>query len=107
WRALAVRRLDGEPGQVLLGVGGRPPGRRFGVVPVDERCSYWFATQSAPSGGRDPSVAAAIDSLHTDFADFVPSVQTLLYQSKTLVRTDIFDFAPLASWHRGRVVLIG
>jgi len=25
----------------------------------------------------------------------------------TLVRTDIFDFGPLASWHRGRVVLIG
>src|SRR5262244_1959174 len=107
WRGIAEHRLDGELGEVLLEMWGRPPGLRFGVVPVDERRSYWFATQSAPSGGRDPSGAAALDSLHTDFADFVPSVQTLLYQSQTLVRTDIFDFAPLASWHRGRVVLIG
>jgi len=107
WRGIAEHRLDGESGQVLLEMWGRPPGLRFGVVPVDERRSYWFATQFAPSGGRDPSVAAALAGLHTDFADFVPSVQTLLHQSQTLVRTDIFDFGPLASWHRGRVVLIG
>src|SRR5215831_6880225 len=46
-------------------------------------------------------------AVRADFADFVPSVQMLFHHTQTLVRTDIFDFAPLASWHRGRVVLIG
>src|SRR5262249_60409466 len=79
----------------------------FGAVAWGERGSYWFATRIAPAGGRDSSAAAALDGLRADFADFVPSVQMLLHHTQTLVRTDIFDFAPLASWHRGRVVLIG
>jgi len=107
WRGIAEHRLDGELGDVLVEMWGRPRGLRFGAVGVDERSSYWFATRSAPAGGRDASVAAALDGLRADFADFVPSVQMLLNHTQTLVRTDIFDFAPLASWHRGRVVLIG
>jgi len=107
WRGIAEHRLDGEVGDVLVEMWGRPPGLRFGVVPVDEQRSYWFATQSAPAGGCDPSVAAALDSLRADFAGFIPSVQMLFQHTQTLLRTDIFDFAPLASWHRGRVVLIG
>jgi 2-polyprenyl-6-methoxyphenol hydroxylase-like FAD-dependent oxidoreductase len=107
WRGIAEHRLIGEFGDVLVEIWGRQRGLRFGVVAVDERRSYWFATQSAPSGGRDPSVVAALDGLRVDFADFLPSVEMLLHHTHTLVRTDIFDFAPLASWHRGRVVLIG
>jgi len=107
WRGISEHRLDGELGDVLLEMWGRPRGLRFGAVRVDERSSYWFATRIAPAGGRDSSVAAALDGLRADFADFVPSVQMLLHHTQTLVRTDIFDFAPLASWHRGRVVLIG
>jgi len=107
WRGVAEHRLDEEMGDVLLEIWGHPPGLRFGVVRVDERRSYWFATKSAPAGGRDASVAAALDGLRADFAGFVPSVRTLLHQTQTLLRTDIFDFAPLSSWHGGRVVLIG
>jgi len=107
WRGIAEHRLGGDFGDVLVEIWGRQRGLRFGVVAVDQRRSYWFATQSAPAGGRDASVAAALDGLRVDFADFLPSVETLLHHTQTLVRTDIFDFAPLASWHRGRVVLIG
>ena len=107
WRGISGHRLDGELGDVVLEMWGRPRGLRFGAVRVDERSSYWFATRVAPAGGRDSSVAAALDGLRADFADFVPSVQMLLHHTQTLVRTDIFDFAPLASWHGGRVVLIG
>jgi len=52
-------------------------------------------------------MAATLDRLRADFADFAPSVQIVLRHTQTLIRTDILDFAPLASWHRGRVVLIG
>jgi 2-polyprenyl-6-methoxyphenol hydroxylase-like FAD-dependent oxidoreductase len=107
WRGICEHRLDGEFGQVLLEMWGRPPGLRFGVVPVDERRSYWFATQTAPPGGEDPSMGATLDRLGADFADFAPSVQIVLRHTQTLIRTDILDFAPLPSWHRGRVVLIG
>jgi 2-polyprenyl-6-methoxyphenol hydroxylase-like FAD-dependent oxidoreductase len=86
---------------------GRPPGLRFGVVPVDERRSYWFATQRAPPGGEDPGMAATLDRLRADLADLAPPVQIVLRHTQTLIRTEVLDFAPLASWHRGRVVLIG
>src|SRR5262249_21962956 len=107
WRGIAEHRLDGELGEVLLEMWGRPPGLRFGVVPVDERRSYWFATQTAPPGGQDPSEAATLERLSADFVDFSPSAQRMLRHTQSLIRTDIFDFAPLASWHRGRVVLVG
>ena len=107
WRGIAEHRLEGQFGDVLIETWGRQRGLRFGVAAVDERRTYWFATRSAPAGGHDSSVAAALDGLRADFADFVPSVEMLLDHTQTLVRTDIFDFAPLASWHRGRVVLIG
>ena len=107
WRGISEHRLDGEFGDVLLEMWGRPRGLRFGAVRVDEQRSYWFATQSAPAGDRDASVTAALDGLQAAFIGFVPSVKMMLHQTQTLVRTDIFDFAPLASWHRGRVVLIG
>jgi len=107
WRGIAEHRLDGEFGQALVEMWGRHPGQRFGVVPVDERRSYWFATLAGPPGGQDPSREATLERLRGDFADFLPSVQVTLRHTQSLIRTDIFDFAPLGSWHRGRVVLIG
>src|SRR5262249_39699009 len=43
----------------------------------------------------------------TDFVNFSPSVQRMLRHTQSLIRTDIFDFAPLPSSHRGRIVLVG
>lgn len=107
WRGIAELRLDGSFGDALVELWGRERGLRFGVAPVDARRSYWFATVYAPPGGSDASVGAALDGLRAAFSGFVPEVRALLDKTERLVRTDIFDFAPLASWHRGRVVLTG
>ena len=107
WRGIAHHRLGGELADVQAEIWSATRGRRFGFVPIDAQHTYWFATEHTKSGETDESDAAAIAGLDSRLAEFLPAVHALLDATKRLVRTDIFDFAPLRSWHRGRVVLTG
>src|SRR5206468_4041213 len=107
WRGIAPHRLGGELADVQAEIWSATRGRRFGFVPVDAQHTYWFATEHTKPGETDQSDAAAIAGLHARLAPFPPAVHALLDATKRLVRADIFDFAPLRSWHGGRVVLTG
>ena len=83
------------------------PGLRFGVVPIAEDATYWFATATAPAGGGDGPDPRA--ELLERFVDFESTTRALIEATPraALMRNDIYDFAPLRAWTQGRVTLLG
>lgn len=84
------------------------PGRRFGVVPLADGETYWFATHNAPAGQRD-APGAARETLLGLFGAWHAPIGDLLRATpeEHIVRTDIADRDPDGPWVRGRVALLG
>jgi 2-polyprenyl-6-methoxyphenol hydroxylase-like FAD-dependent oxidoreductase len=81
---------------------------RIGFSAIGPRQLYWFAPQTAPA--NDPWPAGPLAEWLADkYAGFPSPVPEMLAHtpSADIVRTDLYDFAPLRSWSRGRVVLLG
>lgn len=83
------------------------PGLRFGIVPIGQGRTYWFATANAPAGGVDTPDAHG--ELLSRFGHWHAPIRALIEQTPVtaIVRTDIYDRPPVQSWARGRVVLLG
>ncbi|WP_183100546.1 FAD-dependent monooxygenase [Nocardioides pelophilus] len=99
WRGIAdVGGL--EPVQVW---GGR---QEFGVVPLSDTASYWFATVREPAGG---SVHDEVAHLRTAFSGWPDPVQQVLAATdpSAVSRNDVMDRAVPRRWTDGRVVVIG
>jgi 2-polyprenyl-6-methoxyphenol hydroxylase-like FAD-dependent oxidoreductase len=81
---------------------------RIGFSAVGPRQLYWFATQTAPANSAGPAGPLA-DWLADQYAGFPPPVPDMLRHtpSADILRTDLYDFAPLGRWSHGRVVLLG
>ena len=104
WRAL----VDGvdlpEPDRMTETWGGA---LRFGVVPLGGRRTYWYAVAEAPAGGEDSDDVRGW--LRESFRAWHRPIDAVLAGTPAadIVRTDIFDRPPLASWADGRAVLLG
>lgn len=83
-------------------------GRRFGVVPLADDETYWFATMNAPGGGRD-APGTSRETLLSLFGDWHSPVRALLEATPetSIVRTDIADRPTHTRWVKGRVALLG
>jgi 2-polyprenyl-6-methoxyphenol hydroxylase-like FAD-dependent oxidoreductase len=83
-------------------------GARIGFSPIGHGEVYWYATVDAPEGGSDArgTLRAKLDALAAPFPAPIPALVAATDESR-ITRTDLTDLAPLASWHRGRVVLLG
>ncbi|HEU0026977.1 MAG TPA: FAD-dependent monooxygenase [Ktedonobacterales bacterium] len=83
-------------------------GRRFGLVPLSNGRMYWFATLNAPQGARDRPGGRKREllDLFASCHDPAPAVIEATDEA-AILRNDIYDRPPLASWSRGRVTLIG
>jgi 2-polyprenyl-6-methoxyphenol hydroxylase-like FAD-dependent oxidoreductase len=81
-------------------------GERFGIVDIGFREVYWFACADAPPGGLDVDVQA---ELRRRFGGWHAPIQELIEATPSagIVRTDIYDRAPVRKWHDQRVVLLG
>ena len=104
WRALT--RNDGrvEPGHFTETWG---PGRRFGIVPIGDAGVYWYAVADAPAGGRD--AADPREALQRMFAGWHAPIAALMTSTapEAVLRADIFDRPPVATWVDRRAVLLG
>ena len=87
---------------------GSKPGLRWGMVPVRENEVYFYATVCLPAGGKD-DLSALKKNLGQEYVEFGDLVVQLLEttEPQKIIRTDIFDFAPIKKWYAGRIVLIG
>nr|H1ZZA4.1 RecName: Full=Aurachin C monooxygenase/isomerase [Stigmatella aurantiaca]CCD27744.1 FAD-dependent monooxygenase [Stigmatella aurantiaca Sg a15] len=83
------------------------PGMRFGVVPIGEGQTYWFATATAPEGGVDHPDART--ELLQRFSGWHAPIPQLIENtpSSAIMRTDIHDRVPIRQWVQGRAVLLG
>lgn len=82
-------------------------GLRFGIVPLGQGRTYWFATANLPSGGIDAPDAHG--ELLSRFSGWHAPIRALIENTPAaaIVRTDIHDRPPVQHWARGRVVLLG
>jgi len=83
-------------------------GMRFGLVPLTGGRFYWFATMNAPEGARDTPGGRKRELLDRFSAwhDPIPAVIAAT-DEVAILRNDIYDRPPIASWSRGRVALLG
>lgn len=103
WRGITERPVD------LDGAAGETVGRglRFGIAPLKDGRVYWFAVANMPQHASFADEKAAVRDLfsswHAPIADLIATTP-----SDRIRRTAISDLAtPLATYHRGRVVLLG
>jgi 2-polyprenyl-6-methoxyphenol hydroxylase-like FAD-dependent oxidoreductase len=96
WRGVAVTG-ERTPSRAAEAIG---EGRRFGVVPMSGRRTYWFAVVAERD--RDVDLDAA-------FAGWHPPVGAVLEATPARDRTyvPLQDLPRLPSWHRGAAVLVG
>lgn len=84
------------------------PGVRLGYSHVNAEQVYFYATACAPHGGNDTpgTIRQRLAELYSDFPRYLREMLAAADESK-IIRNDIWDFAPISSWHKGRVVLVG
>ncbi|MFT4220632.1 MAG: FAD-dependent monooxygenase [Microbacterium sp.] len=103
WRGVTRHPVDlhSEAGETW----GR--GRLFGIVPLPDDRVYWFATLNAPAG---TAFADEREEVRRRFAGWHDSIQECVAATppEAVLRHDVHDLAkPLASFVRGRTVLLG
>lgn len=83
-------------------------GARFGIVRVDKKRVYWFATNNQPLGEKATGEQKKSKVLGI-FSKWHKPVDHLLdaTPADSILQNDICDIVPFASWTKGRVTLLG
>lgn len=83
-------------------------GARFGIVRVDKKRVYWFATRNQPIGEKATGEQKKSKLLGI-FKKWHKPIDHLLDSTPAdiILQNDICDIAPFASWTNGRVTLLG
>lgn len=83
-------------------------GARFGIVRVDKKRVYWFATNNQPLGEKATGEQKKSKVLGI-FSKWHKPVDHLLdaTPAESILQNDICDIVPFASWTKGRVTLLG
>lgn len=102
----AFRAVVDDPGALSIS-GFLGPGTEIGMVPLTGGRLYWYLSRSAPPGTR-PADRKAF--LRQGFGGWPEPVPTLIErtQAEQILQHDLFALrAPLPSYVRGRVALLG
>jgi len=80
----------------------------FGFSAIGPGRVYWFAPFLAPPGGETPA-DGLVEELARQYADFPDPIPEIIRRTppEEIIRTDLYDLAPLRRWWRGRAVLVG
>ena len=103
WRSISpFKRMDVIPGETW------GPGRRFGIFPIKGDRVYWFATENAKEGERDPN-GGPQSLLLSLFEGWHQPIEALIRAADgaAILRNDIYDRDPVPAWGNGIVTLLG
>lgn len=113
WRGVCTaQRLHGEGGTLEPGCVAEVWGtaRRFGIAPIGKGRIYWWAAhttrEGGPHAGETNDAKARVLELFSDWAMPVPHLVRATEKAQ-VIRNDLYDRPALATWSRGRAVLIG
>lgn len=108
WRGAVTMPVPEKLKNSTYELWGSKAGLRFGLVAVRQNMIYFFATICAPEGGKDDPATLKND-LRKNFGEFgaLPLQLIEAAESQKIIRTDIFDFAPIPTWCKGRIALMG
>lgn len=83
-------------------------GARFGIVPLREDRTYWFAVRNARAGMVEPDEARgeAVKRLFSAWHDPIPRLIAAT-PPQQILHNDIYDITPFTTWSRGHAVLLG
>jgi 2-polyprenyl-6-methoxyphenol hydroxylase-like FAD-dependent oxidoreductase len=81
-------------------------GTEFGVMPLVDGRTYWYAAANAGEAQRNPD---ELEELRRRFGTWHEPIPTVLAhtQPQAVLRHDIYRLPKLDSYHRGSVVLLG
>lgn len=103
WRGVTAQPVDihHEAGETW----GR--GSIFGIVPLPDNRLYWFGTLTTGEGTAFADDYRAVHNVFGDWHDPIPACLNAT-PAESVIRHDMYELAkPLASFIRGRSVLIG
>ena len=85
---------------------------RFGFSAVAEDRVYWFAPVTALEGNPVTANSASDRGkalLHNAYNSFPSPIPNIIRHTaaENIIRVNLYDFAPIKRWSRGRVVLVG
>ena len=82
------------------------PGTEFGVMPILDGRTYWYAAANADEGQRNPDELEELSRRLGSWHEPIPAV--LAHTApEAVLRHDIYRLPKLDSYHRGSVVLLG
>lgn len=108
WRATVDATIPKRLEKSSYELWGNKAGLRLGIVPLSQTQLYIYATVCTPAGGKD-ELATIKKKLIEQFSEF-GNYSTQLLDATDLhkiIRTDIYDFAPIKKWYKARIALIG
>ncbi|MGB0384416.1 MAG: FAD-dependent monooxygenase [Ardenticatenaceae bacterium] len=84
------------------------PGKRFGIMRINERQVYWFATANREPKQTEPANTRK-QTLLQGFQGWHDPIQTVLEATPAdaILQNDIYDFRPFQPWSKDRVTLLG
>jgi 2-polyprenyl-6-methoxyphenol hydroxylase-like FAD-dependent oxidoreductase len=106
WRgATPFSHADLSPG---LSVWSYGRGGQFGLIPIGGGRVFWFGTANVPEGAID-RLGPARDELWSRFRNWHRPIPDLLQaiDPDAVLRTPIYDRAPVRRWGTGRATLLG
>ena len=106
WRGVVAFDLPAHYEHQAIEAWGR--GKRFGFTRINPDFIYWFAVLNKHGNAFDFR-ADLKSELHKQFQSFAPLVAAMIEDTAParIVRRDLSDLKPLASWHTDRVCLLG
>lgn len=108
WRGVVRHKLPQEISGAMRELWGKRPGQRFAYSQITPSEVYYYGTLATPAGEKhDPDTVKAV--LAQNFNSFGDIVQSIIsdIDPATVIRTDLFDLKPIATWTKGNITLLG
>jgi 2-polyprenyl-6-methoxyphenol hydroxylase-like FAD-dependent oxidoreductase len=105
WRAVTARSSAAVTEMSLSW--GR--GTEFGVMPLVDGRTYWYAAANADEGQRNPDELEELEELRQRFGTWHEPIPAVLAHTppQAVLRHDIYRLPKLDRYYRGSVVLLG
>jgi 2-polyprenyl-6-methoxyphenol hydroxylase-like FAD-dependent oxidoreductase len=106
WRGMVDRVPDGWKGGRISESWG--DGGRFGIAPVSDRRTYWYATENVPIGWTIPveerksHLLDRFGSWHTPISELIEATP-----DESILLNDIAEMDSLKTWQSGSIALLG